>query len=176
MKLGNGNRICRRNPDYSSVFCTKLIAVEKALSFFVNEGVNSDIWILSNSLIHSIQHLSEWCKHGDSTAVNIVQHLGRLSAHNKIFFQWVPSHADVYSNEIADQLPSEGSLKSSTDGGSLSFLELASQVKLEINSTWSQAPMIDTIEKAVEKCFCNVKMVIESAISSVVMNIIMLSI
>ncbi|GFT24111.1 uncharacterized protein TNCV_2063641 [Trichonephila clavipes] len=50
----------------------------------------------------SIQHLSEWWKHGDRTTTNIVQILNSLNANVKIFFQWVPSYVNVCWNEIAD--------------------------------------------------------------------------
>ncbi|GFX62259.1 uncharacterized protein TNCV_3306331 [Trichonephila clavipes] len=44
-KKGNGIMICKRNPDYCSVFRVELLAIEEALKFCFNESVNTDIWI-----------------------------------------------------------------------------------------------------------------------------------
>ncbi|GFT58658.1 hypothetical protein TNCV_1251031 [Trichonephila clavipes] len=46
----------------------------------------------------------------------------------KIFSQWVPSHVNVYGNEIADGLAREGSHKASTHGGCLTFSEIVTQL------------------------------------------------
>ncbi|GFV69946.1 uncharacterized protein TNCV_1983131 [Trichonephila clavipes] len=49
IKKGNCIRICKRNPDYCSVFREELLANEEALKFCFTESVNIDIWILSDS-------------------------------------------------------------------------------------------------------------------------------
>ncbi|XP_071041216.1 ribonuclease H-like [Parasteatoda tepidariorum] len=105
---GTGIKICIKNPDFCSVFRSELIAIEEAVKFCIADNVNLDVWILSDSR-SSIQHLSEWWRYGDRTTVNIVKLLNGLSHDIRIFFQWVPSHVNVFGNEIADGLAREGS-------------------------------------------------------------------
>ncbi|GFY32812.1 RNase H domain-containing protein [Trichonephila clavipes] len=53
-------RIQRRNPDGSSVFCSELIAIDKALGSLDSlQNEKKKIWILSDSR-SAIQHLSNW--------------------------------------------------------------------------------------------------------------------
>ncbi|GFW46212.1 uncharacterized protein TNCV_2813091 [Trichonephila clavipes] len=127
IRKGNGIRICKRNPDFYSVFWAELLAIEEALKFCFTESANTDIWMLSDSQ-SSIQHLSELWRHGDRTT-SIVQLLNSLSANVKLFFQWVSSHVNVCGNEIADGLACEGSHKYFTHGGCLTFSEIVTWVK-----------------------------------------------
>ncbi|GFW49211.1 RNase H domain-containing protein [Trichonephila clavipes] len=87
--------ICKRNSDYCSIFQAELLAIEEALKFCFTESVNTDIWIFSDNR-NSIQHLSEWWRHGDRTTKSIVQLLNSMSTNFKIFFQWVPLHAPAH--------------------------------------------------------------------------------
>ncbi|GFV78615.1 uncharacterized protein TNCV_1889211 [Trichonephila clavipes] len=66
----NGIRICKRNPDYCSVFRAEFLAIEEALKSCFTESGNTDIWIFSDNR-SSIQHLSEWWRHGDRTTTSI---------------------------------------------------------------------------------------------------------
>ncbi|GFX10782.1 uncharacterized protein TNCV_3929221 [Trichonephila clavipes] len=102
----------------------------------------------------SIQHLAELWRHGDRTTTSVVLLLNSLSTNVKIFFQWVPSHGNVFENEIADGLALAGSHKDSMHSGYLSFSEIATRIKkssrrdqttlaeglevdiLELNGTW----------------------------------------
>ncbi|GFU84479.1 hypothetical protein TNCV_1567541 [Trichonephila clavipes] len=59
--------------------------------------------------------------------------------HEKISFQWVPSHLSVCGNEIANGLAPEGSHKDSTLVSCLTFSEIASWVKQDVSSSWRQA-------------------------------------
>ncbi|GFX89869.1 RNase H domain-containing protein [Trichonephila clavipes] len=72
IKMGNGIRICKRNPDICSVFRAELIAIKDAMKFCFTKSVKTGIWIWSDSR-SSIQHLSEWWKRGDRTTTSMVQ-------------------------------------------------------------------------------------------------------
>lgn len=146
VKGRNDIKICVRNPNFCSVFRSELIAIEEALKFCTSENVRSDIWILSDSS-SAIQHLSEWWRHGDETTRNIVHLLNDLCVNIKIFFQWVPSHVNVYGNEIADGLAREGSHQGSpSTNRRLTYSEIASRVKKDITQSWKQPPMNDWYE------------------------------
>lgn len=73
--------------------------------------------------------------------MNIVQDLRCLSAHSRIFFQWISSRTDIYGNEVADGLVKEGTLGGSSSAAVFFFSELASRVKLEITSSWRRVPI-----------------------------------
>ncbi|GFW78220.1 uncharacterized protein TNCV_136891 [Trichonephila clavipes] len=72
IKKWNGIRICNRNPNYYSVFWAELLAIAEALKCCFTESINTDIWVFSDSH-RSIQHLSEWRRHGDRTTASITQ-------------------------------------------------------------------------------------------------------
>ncbi|GFT66091.1 RNase H domain-containing protein [Trichonephila clavipes] len=86
IKKGYGIRICKKNPDFCSVFRAELLAIEEALKFCFAESVNTDIWIFSDSR-NSIQRLSKWWRHGDRMTTSTVHLLNSLSANVKIIFQ-----------------------------------------------------------------------------------------
>ncbi|GFV80121.1 uncharacterized protein TNCV_1476841 [Trichonephila clavipes] len=94
----------------------------------------------------SIQHLSEWWRHGDRTTTSIVHLLNNLIVNVKIFFQWVPSHVNVCENEIIDYFTREGSHKDTTYGGCLTFSDIATRVKQDVSSSWKQAPVHERYE------------------------------
>ncbi|GFU23383.1 hypothetical protein TNCV_2369241 [Trichonephila clavipes] len=53
----------------------------------------------------------------------------------------VTSHVNVCRNEITDGLAGAGSNKDSTHDGGLTFSNIATQVKEDINSSWRQSPI-----------------------------------
>ena len=88
IKHRNGIKICRKNPDYCSIFLAELIAIEETLKYYANESITTDNWILSYSRI-SIQRSATWWKLGDISTAHTVQHLNFLCANNNsnIYFQ-----------------------------------------------------------------------------------------
>ncbi|GBM56265.1 hypothetical protein AVEN_151943-1 [Araneus ventricosus] len=65
------------------------------------------IWILSDSR-SSIQHLKDWNNVGDRTGISILKLLRHIGVDHEVHLQWIPSHVDIYGNEVADDLAKQG--------------------------------------------------------------------
>ncbi|GFT79012.1 RNase H domain-containing protein [Trichonephila clavipes] len=78
---GNDVKISIRNPDHCSVFRSELIAISGALDHALNSYKDS-IWILTDSR-SSIEYLKNWSKIMDSTGLDILSKLVRISQRNK---------------------------------------------------------------------------------------------
>ncbi|GFW73997.1 uncharacterized protein TNCV_545211 [Trichonephila clavipes] len=93
-----------KNPNYCSVFRSKLIAIRRGLQCATQlEDRFQEIWILTDSRA-SIQHLANWGDIGDQTSLDILSLLRDLSSGHSIHFQWIPSHVVIEGNERADFL------------------------------------------------------------------------
>ena len=101
-------KIAIRNPDHCSVFRSELIAIEAGLRAILADRSYGEVWILSDSK-SSIQHLSDWSSVGDRASVSILNMLKQISKSRTVHLQWIPSHVDIYGNEVADSLAKEGS-------------------------------------------------------------------
>ncbi|GFY06235.1 uncharacterized protein TNCV_2680291 [Trichonephila clavipes] len=121
IKKGNSVKICKRNPDYCTIFRAELLAIAETLKMCFTESVNTDVWVLSDSQ-SSIQHLSQWWSGYHHT------------------------HMNVSGNEIADGLAREGSHKDSTNGSCLTSSEITTRVKQDISSSLRQAPVHEWYE------------------------------
>ncbi|GFV01784.1 RNase H domain-containing protein [Trichonephila clavipes] len=56
---GQNFYFCHRNPDFSSVFKSELMAIKLGLEAIINESDYGELWILSDSR-SSLQHLHNW--------------------------------------------------------------------------------------------------------------------
>ncbi|GBM76604.1 hypothetical protein AVEN_54872-1 [Araneus ventricosus] len=95
-----------RNPDNCSVFRSELLAIEAGFEAILNENNYGAVWILSESR-RSIQHLKDWNNVGDRTG-SIVKLLRHIGVDHEVHLQWIPSHVDIYGNEVADDLAKQG--------------------------------------------------------------------
>ncbi|GFX64303.1 metabotropic glutamate receptor 8 [Trichonephila clavipes] len=86
--------LCHRNPNFSSVFKSELIAKERGLETVLNEQDFGDLWILSDSC-SSLQHLYNWITIGDKAGVSILQKLTQISESHDVRFQWISSHVNI---------------------------------------------------------------------------------
>ncbi|GBN97079.1 hypothetical protein AVEN_266175-1 [Araneus ventricosus] len=66
-----------------------------------------------------------------------------LSSHNDIHLQWIPSHADLFFNDLADELAKEGSAEPLDNRGLLTYNEIFSKVRADNNRTWRIPPIHD---------------------------------
>ncbi|GBN42777.1 hypothetical protein AVEN_31614-1 [Araneus ventricosus] len=96
-------KIKKRNPNFCSVFRSELMAIDEALDHMISNNSSCDIWIFTGSR-SSIQFLSNWRNIGDKTGTNIVNKLRIYSSHNDIHLQWIPSHVDLFFNDLVDEL------------------------------------------------------------------------
>ncbi|GBM05415.1 hypothetical protein AVEN_94719-1 [Araneus ventricosus] len=92
------------NPDFCSVFRSKLLAIDVGLATIMSESNFGDLWILTDSR-SSIQHLKIWTSIGDKKSLSILQKLKLISYQHDVHFQWIPSHADIHGNELAERKP-----------------------------------------------------------------------
>ncbi|GFS98914.1 putative RNA-directed DNA polymerase from transposon BS [Trichonephila clavipes] len=99
---GNDVKISIRNPDHCSVFRSELIDISGTLDRALNSYKDS-IWILTDSG-SSFQYFKNWPKIMDSTGLDILSKLVRLSQRKQVCLQWIPSHVGVPGNEAADEL------------------------------------------------------------------------
>ena len=130
-----------RNSDGCSVFKSELVAIYKGLHFIytTTELDFKDIWILSDSRA-SIQHLSHWMTVGDMTSLHILELVNQLAIRHSIHFQWVPSHVGLNGNEIADSLAKAASADSMHDNAKLTYSEISSIKRKELNTLWRVPP------------------------------------
>ncbi|GFU69398.1 RNase H domain-containing protein [Trichonephila clavipes] len=134
-KRGDRSSFCDRNPDFSSIFKSKLIAIEHGLEAVLNEQDFGDLWTLSDSR-SSPQHLYSWITVGDKTGVSILQ-----KPHD-VHFQWIPSHVNIFGNEQVHLLAKEGCNASPPISSTLTYFEHQSRVKSEILKKWRTHPTI----------------------------------
>ncbi|GFT20247.1 RNase H domain-containing protein [Nephila pilipes] len=92
------------NPDHSSVFRSKLVAIRGALNLLL-EADADDVWILTDSK-SSKQYLGYWSNILDKLGPDIILKLAALTQGGTLR---VPSHVGVYGNEVADLLAGKGS-------------------------------------------------------------------
>nr|XP_042912144.1 uncharacterized protein LOC122272471 [Parasteatoda tepidariorum] len=131
--------ICLRNPDFTSVFRSELIAIEQGIDAIINESDFGDLWILSDSR-SSLQHLHNWTKVGDKTSISILLKLQLISKHHDVHLQWIPSHVDIFGNEQADRLAKEGCSHLTSSSSALTFSEYQSKIKSHLSKKWRIPP------------------------------------
>ncbi|GFY21269.1 RNase H domain-containing protein [Trichonephila clavipes] len=91
----------------------------------------------------SIQYLSNWRIIGDRIGLNIIDNVKTYSTHNDIHLQWIPSHVELYFNDLANELAKEGSNDPIGSSDLLTCNEIYSKVKTDNNSTWKTPPSHD---------------------------------
>ncbi|GBO12431.1 hypothetical protein AVEN_139327-1, partial [Araneus ventricosus] len=57
--------------------------------------------------------------------------------------QWIPSHIDIFFNDLADELTKEGSAEPLDNRGLLTVREIFSKVRTDNNRTWRIPPIYD---------------------------------
>ncbi|GBO05339.1 hypothetical protein AVEN_126979-1 [Araneus ventricosus] len=77
----------------------------------------------------SIQFLSTWRNIGDKTSTGIVNKLRIYCSHNDINLQWIPSHVDLFFNDLVDELAKEGSAEPLGNRGLLTYSDIFSKVR-----------------------------------------------
>jgi len=99
----------------------------------------NDVWIFSDSR-SAIQHLAEWHNVRDCAGVDILQKLKEMSLSHRIHLQWIPSHVDIFGNEMADGLAKAGAEETVAPFAPLTYLELFSKCKTKIRTIWMVPP------------------------------------
>ncbi|GFV44206.1 RNase H domain-containing protein [Trichonephila clavipes] len=122
-----------KNPNYCSVFRSECIAIRKGLQCAAQlDDRFREIWILTDSRA-SIPHLANWGDIGDKTSLDILSLLHDLSSGHSIHFQWIPSHVGIEGSERAYFLASTPAVEGVSPRGNLTFPEISTISKLELN-------------------------------------------
>ncbi|GBL97821.1 hypothetical protein AVEN_231974-1 [Araneus ventricosus] len=140
-------KIKLRNPDNCSVFRSELLAIEAGLEAILNENNYRAVWILSDSR-SSIQHLKDWNNVGDRTSISILKLLRHIGVDHEVHLQWIPSHVDIYGNEVADNLAKQGTAEPLCSAPSLTFDEIYSIRKNKDLKTWRVPPSHDWYKRS----------------------------
>ncbi|GBL86271.1 putative RNA-directed DNA polymerase from transposon BS [Araneus ventricosus] len=140
-------KIKLRNPDNCSVFRSELLAIEAGLEAILNENNYRAVWILSDSR-SSIQHLKDWNNVGDRTSISILKLLRHIGVDHEVHLQWIPSHVDIYGNEVADNLAKQGTAEPLCSTPSLTFDEIYSIRKNKDLKTWRVPPSHDWYKRS----------------------------
>ncbi|GBO06673.1 hypothetical protein AVEN_90420-1 [Araneus ventricosus] len=140
-------KIKLRNPDNCSVFRSELLAIEAGLEAILNENNYGAVWILSDSR-SSIQHLKDWNNVGDRTSISILKLLRHIGVDHEVHLQWIPSHVDIYGNEVADNLAKQGTAEPLCSTPSLTFDEIYSIRKNKDLKTWRVPPSHDWYKRS----------------------------
>ncbi|GBN31087.1 hypothetical protein AVEN_192502-1 [Araneus ventricosus] len=140
-------KIKLRNPDNCSVFRSELLTIEAGLEAILNENNYGAVWILSDSR-SSIQHLNGWNNVGDRTGISILKLLRHIGVDHEVHLQWIPSHVDIYGNEVADNLTKQGTAEPLCSTPSLTFHEIYSIRKNKDLKTWRVPPSHDFYKRS----------------------------
>ncbi|GBN03935.1 hypothetical protein AVEN_79216-1 [Araneus ventricosus] len=140
-------KIKLRNPDNCSVFRSELLAIEAGFEAILNENNYGAVWILSDSR-SSIQHLKDWNNVGDRTGISILKLLRHIGVDHEVHLQWIPSHVDIYGNEVADNLAKQGTAEPLCSTPSLTFDEIYSIRKNKDLKTWRVPPSHDWYKRS----------------------------
>ncbi|XP_055932819.1 uncharacterized protein LOC129962845 [Argiope bruennichi] len=140
IKSGNEETfLSQRNPDFSSVFGSELIAIDMALGFSLDHQLIGEIWLLVDSR-SVIQYLENWRNIVDQRGIRVFEKLKLMSKSSAINFQWIPSHVNLKYNDIADSLAKKGSSLTLNSAEPLTFQEMCSRSKALVNSSWKLPP------------------------------------
>ncbi|GBN82080.1 hypothetical protein AVEN_86899-1 [Araneus ventricosus] len=73
--------------------------------------------------------------------MNILDKLKSLSVSYRIHLKWIPSHANIQGNEIADALAKASADDASVPSAPLNYLDLLSRAKTWNRTIWLIPPM-----------------------------------
>ncbi|GBN49139.1 hypothetical protein AVEN_241628-1 [Araneus ventricosus] len=123
------------------------VFIEAGLEAILNENNYRAVWIVSDSR-SSIQHLKDWNNVGDRTSISILKLLRHIGVDHEVHLQWIPSHVDIYGNEVADNLAKQGTAEPLCSAPSLTFDEIYSIRKNKDLKTWRVPPSHDWYKRS----------------------------
>ncbi|GFW78785.1 RNase H domain-containing protein [Trichonephila clavipes] len=119
---------------------SELIAIRRGLQFVCETDVQfQDVWILTDSHASEL-YLTNWTCIGDMTSLNILNLLDRISSNHRVHFQSVPSHVGINGKEKVDFLARTAAEEGMSPAGPLTFSELSSLKKIELNQIGKTPP------------------------------------
>ncbi|GBN83996.1 hypothetical protein AVEN_86987-1 [Araneus ventricosus] len=96
----------------------------------------------------SIEHLKDWNNVGDRTGISILKLLRHIGLDHEVHLKWIPSHVDIYGNEVADDLAKQGTAEPLCSNPSLTFDEIYSIRKNKDLKTWKVPPSHDWYKRS----------------------------
>ena len=88
-------------------------------------------------LTDALSVLQSLKKNKEKDTNSLARAIADLSLNHTVTLQWVPSHCDLYGNEMADQLAKEGSNLPQEDR-STTYNEAKTMIKTKIDSNWKE--------------------------------------
>ncbi|GBM39619.1 RNA-directed DNA polymerase from mobile element jockey, partial [Araneus ventricosus] len=85
---------------------------------------------------------------GDRTGISILKLLRHIGVDHEVHLQWIPSHVDIYGNEVADDLAKQGTAEPLCSVPSLTFDEIYSIRKNKDLKTWRVPPSHDWYKRS----------------------------
>ncbi|GBN91093.1 hypothetical protein AVEN_4126-1 [Araneus ventricosus] len=92
--------------------------------------------------------IKDWNNVGDRTSVSILKLLRHIGVDHEVHLQWIPSHVDIYGNEVADNLAKQGTAEPLRSTPSLTFDEIYSIRKNKDLKTWRVPPSHDWYKRS----------------------------
>ena len=131
---GNEEKISTATGLLSTNYKAEAVALEKAaIHIHQNLHAHHNIVFLTDAL-SVLQSLK---KNKEKDTNSLARAIADLSLNHTVTLQWVPSHCDLYGNEMADQLAKEGSNLPQEDR-STTYNEAKTMIKTKIDSNWKE--------------------------------------
>lgn len=128
-RMSDGYAKCLRISDYCTVMQAEVMAIEMCVDECIKQRMaNESIKVLidSQAAIKAIDKEEITSK----TVLRCKKKIAKLAEENRIELIWVPGHADVYGNEMADKVANLGTMKDTVDNeGYVSFSEVRRKLK-----------------------------------------------
>ncbi|GBO01099.1 hypothetical protein AVEN_108158-1 [Araneus ventricosus] len=92
--------------------------------------------------------IGTWNNVGDRTGISILKLLRHIGVDHEVHLQWIPSHVDIYGNEVVDNLAKQGTAEPLCSTPSLTFDEIYSIRKNKDLKTWRVPPSHDWYKRS----------------------------
>ncbi|GBM33038.1 hypothetical protein AVEN_126044-1 [Araneus ventricosus] len=116
-----------------------MIVIDMPLDFVLEHKLFGEIWILSGTR-SVVKCLDNWRDVSDRRIMDIFHKLKTLCNSCVLHLQWIPSHANLIYNDIADSLAKEGTTMPQANVEPFICIELYSRRKAIVNISWRHPP------------------------------------
>ncbi|GBN35470.1 hypothetical protein AVEN_63952-1 [Araneus ventricosus] len=137
-------------PSPGDLLATVLEGNTKAMRPYIRALVSTTgpCCLVSLPVLRFLIHLKDWNNVGDRTGISILKLLRHIGVDHEVHLQWIPSHVDIYGNEIADDLAKQGTAEPLCSAPSLTFDEIYAIRKNKNLKTWWVSPSHDWYKRS----------------------------
>ena len=118
----------------STNYKAETVALEKAAKHMSQTVQSHHNIVLLSDALSVLQSLK---RNQEKDNNSLIRALADLSANHTVTLQWIPSHCDLYGNEMADHLAKEGSKLPQNDRYT-TFNEVKSIIKAKTGAMWKE--------------------------------------